>query len=91
LSVQIKATGSKTAGPAFTPGKGRAEHLLFLWINFEDGVAEVIYNGPEDRIRRKLPINFTGTRRLSLREVRRAEDIVKNEAAYRLARFIPQL
>lgn len=64
-SVQIKASGIGK-GPAFTPGEGRADHLLFLLIDFAGAQAHVRYNGPEDMVRAKLPIGFAGTKRVSL-------------------------
>lgn len=33
-TVQVKATGNPKSGPEFTPGKGRAEYLLFFAIDF---------------------------------------------------------
>ena len=64
-SVQIKASGSGK-GPAFTPGEGRADHLVFLMINFSRGEAHVRYNGPEAPVRELLPVLVSGTKRVSL-------------------------
>jgi hypothetical protein len=84
-SVQIKATGLPKAGPAFTPGEGIADHLLFLRIDFDRGVAEVAYNGPEAPIRALLPEpGWTGTKRVPLSRVRAAAKLVPADA--RLAR-----
>lgn len=73
LSVQIKATGRMSAGPAFTPGEGRAKHLLFLRLDFTAGFAEVAYNGPEPPIRKLLPAVWTGTKAIPLVKIRAAD------------------
>jgi hypothetical protein len=66
-TVQVKATGKEKTGAAFTPGKGYADHLFFLRINFEANTATVIYNGPEAPIRKLLPKGkWTGTRTIPL-------------------------
>ena len=67
-SVQIKASGIGK-GPAFTPGEGRAEHLIFLLLDFERAEAYVYYNGPEAPVRAELPDAFTGTKRVRLSRV----------------------
>jgi hypothetical protein len=78
-SVQIKATGRRSAGPAFTPGEGFAQHLLFLRIDFAAGVAHVAYNGPEARIRAFLPTPFSGTITLRLNQILAADALVKDD------------
>ncbi|WGS55074.1 hypothetical protein LFL96_36980 (plasmid) [Paraburkholderia sp. D15] len=66
-TVQVKATGKLKTGPAFTPGRGRADYLLFFAIDFEKNTAAVIYNGPEARVRELLPAQgWTGTHVLRL-------------------------
>lgn len=75
-SVQIKATGLLAKGPAFTPGEGRADHLLFLRLNFDKAIGEIAYNGPEAVIRRLLPLEFTGTKRVTLASVLAADAAV---------------
>jgi hypothetical protein len=71
-SVQVKATGSDRSGPAFTPGEGVADYLLFVRINFESCTAVVIYNGPESPVRALLPTEgWTGTKVIPLAVVRR--------------------
>jgi len=75
-TVQVKATGSPTKGPAFTPGEGRAEHLLFLRLDFASATGSVAYNGPEAPIRRLLPPGFTGTRRANFAKVLEADSAV---------------
>lgn len=64
-TVQIKASGI-SKGPAFTPGEGRADHLLFLIIDFDKAAAHVRYNGPEAPVRAQLKPTFVGTKRVSL-------------------------
>ncbi|WP_308909619.1 DUF6998 domain-containing protein [Pseudokordiimonas caeni] len=82
-SVQIKATGKQKAGPAFSPGKGVAEHLIFLWIDFEAGEASVLYNGPEAPIRATLlPPAWTGTKVISRKRI--IEEDAKVPSAKRL-------
>jgi hypothetical protein len=83
-SVQIKATGGAKTGPAFTPGEGVAEQLLFLRLDFKSGLAEVAYNGPEAPIRALLPAVWTGTKVIPLAKMR-AED-AKVSADRRLIR-----
>jgi len=79
-SVQVKATGLAKKGPAFTPGEGVADHLIFLRINFDRCTAEVAYNGPEAPIRRMLPpAGWTGTKRVSLVRVLAADLEVEDE------------
>lgn len=67
-SVQIKASGI-AKGPAFTPGEGRADHLIFLVLDFDRAEAYVRYNGPEAPVRVKLPAAFQGTKRVPLATV----------------------
>lgn len=54
-SVQIKATGTNR-GPAFRNTMARADHFLFFSFDFENLLATVIYNGPEDIILAELPL-----------------------------------
>ena len=68
-SVQVKATGLSSKGPAFTPGEGRADHLVFLRLDFDKATGVIAYNGPEAPIRRLLRPNFTGTKRVPLAAV----------------------
>jgi hypothetical protein len=76
-SVQVKASGSASKGPAFTPGEGRADHLIFLQLDFENASGNVAYNGPEGPIRGLLPMNFTGTKRAQLAAVLAADKLVQ--------------
>lgn len=80
-SVQIKATGLPKAGPAFTPGEGIADYLIFLRIDFARCVAEVAYNGPEAPIRKLLPPSgWTGTKRVSLKKTVAEAMLIPQEA-----------
>jgi hypothetical protein len=83
-TVQIKASGIGK-GPAFTPGEGRADHLLFLMLDFEQAEAHVRYNGPEDPVRAKLPPDFTGTKRVSMPTILALDAAV--DESYRLKRI----
>jgi hypothetical protein len=83
-SVQIKATGLPNAGPAFTPGEGYADHLLFLRLDFKNASGTILYNGPEAPIRAFLPVGFRGTKRVRLQSVVAAD--TKVELADRLQR-----
>lgn len=67
-SVQVKASGIGK-GPAFTPGQGTADYLIFMLIHFKRCEAEIIYNGPEQPVRAKLTEGFSGTKRVSLEHV----------------------
>lgn len=69
-TVQIKATGLSTKGPAFSRGEGKAEFLVFFFVDFERGLASVIYNGPERPVRALLPKAIAGTKRVSLLKVK---------------------
>lgn len=69
-TVQVKATGKETSGPAFTPGAGYADHLLFFRINFETNSASIAYNGPEAPIRDLLPKGaWQGTKVIALADI----------------------
>lgn len=70
-TVQIKASGLKDSGPAFTPGTGIARYLLFFRIDFSLGSATVLYNGLEAPVREKLlPREWTGTKVVKLSALR---------------------
>lgn len=68
-SVQIKATGRSNAGPTFTPGRGIADHLMFIRINFGSGSAVILYNGPEALVRKRLPSTWLGSKQVRLANV----------------------
>ncbi|CAB1370182.1 DUF6998 domain-containing protein [Denitratisoma oestradiolicum] len=70
-SVQVKASGLKNAGPAFTPGTGIARYLLFFYFDFPAGLATILYNGLEAPVRAQLlPKEWTGTRVVNLAALR---------------------
>ena len=70
-SVQVKASGLQSAGPAFTPGTGIACYLLFFKFDFLAGTATVLYNGLEAPVRaRLLPKEWTGTKVVNLAALR---------------------
>jgi hypothetical protein len=77
-SVQVKATGRAKSGPAFTPGEGVADYLLFLRIDFSAGSAEVAYNGPEAVIRKMLPPSWSGTKVVSLAKLLAANEQIED-------------
>lgn len=67
-SVQIKVSAIGK-GPAYSPGIGRADHLIFMHLDLHKCTATIIYNGPEEPIRNLLPKEFSGTKRISLPKV----------------------
>jgi hypothetical protein len=83
-SVQVKSSGIGK-GPAFTPGEGRADYLIFLLIDFEQAVAYVRYNGPEAPVRATLAPDFAGTKRVPLSKILELDAIVPD--AHRLVRM----
>jgi len=82
-TVQVKSSGIGM-GPAFTPGAGRALHLIFLLIDFENAVAHVRYNGLEAPVRTELPEVFGGTKRVRLSRILALDAAVPD--GHRLAR-----
>lgn len=74
-SVQIKSSAIGM-GPAFTPGDGRADQLIFLRLDFDHSEAHVEYNGPEAPVRAELPAGFSGTKRVSIARVRALNALV---------------
>jgi hypothetical protein len=89
-TVQVKATGNPKSGPAFTPGKGRAEYLLFFAIDFQANTASVIYNGPEAPVRALLPTEgWSSTKVLPLLEmVKLAKNVAPSEMIAYTARLV---
>ncbi len=69
-SVQIKATGTNR-GPAFRNTMARADHLLFFSFDFENLLATVVYNGPEDIILAEFPTSWKGQRAVSMTKIER--------------------
>jgi hypothetical protein len=84
-TVQVKATGKPRSGPAFTPGEGTAKYLLFFIIDFEASTAEVAYNGLERPVRARLPVEWNGTKRVRLKQIRALAAKVKPEQKLPLA------
>lgn len=76
-SVQVKASGIGK-GPAFTPGEGRADHLIFLLLDFDRAMGHVAYNGPEAPVRAHLPAGFTGTKRVPIPTIRALDAAVED-------------
>lgn len=72
-SVQVKATGLSSKGPAFSAGEGTADHLIFLQLDFANAKGEVAYNGPEAPVRKLLPSKLTSTKRVTLNRIRQLE------------------
>lgn len=87
-TVQVKATGKPKSGPAFTPGKGHADYLLFFAIDFAANIASVIYNGPEAPVRALLPAQgWAGTKIIPLAEMHR---LAKNVAPSASIAYAPR-
>jgi hypothetical protein len=87
-TVQVKATGKKKSGPAFTPGKGCADYLLFFSIDFEANTASVVYNGPEAPVRALLPAEgWTGTKTIRLADMHR---LAKNVVPSARIAYVPR-
>jgi hypothetical protein len=74
--VQVKATGRANSGPAFTPGDGVADQLLFIRLDFDAETWSVAYNGPEAPIRDLLPEQWSGTVVVRLAKVIEANGLV---------------
>lgn len=77
-SVQVKATGTGR-GPAFRQTETRADHLIFLDLDLDRAVGEVIYNGPEHYAVTMLPTVFSGQRSLTRGQIRVANKLVSPE------------
>lgn len=82
-TVQVKVTQAPDLGPVFSRGEGFADHLIFLWFDFPGGWAYLIYNGPEEPVRKHLPPSLRGSKRVkrdtvvSLAKLVRPEDRVR--------------
>jgi hypothetical protein len=72
-SVQVKASGTKR-GAAFRPVETCADHLLFFHFDYDGCFGEVVYNGPEEPVRRALPAVWTGQRCVSVPTFRRLDE-----------------
>lgn len=80
-SVQVKATGRRR-GPAFRMVDTRADHLLFLDLDFETCKGWVLFNGPEHFAISLLPKTWEGQRSLTRLQIVRANSLIAE--AYRL-------
>lgn len=78
-TVQVKVTQSPTLGPAFSFGEGYADHLIALWLDFPGKYAHVLYNGPEEPVRKHLPLDFKGTKRVKRHIVTALNEEVREE------------
>lgn len=78
-TIQVKATQSNLAGPAFSFGRGQADHLMFLWLDFANGRAEVVYNGPEAPVRKELKGDYKSTASVKLHIVRALNERVHDQ------------
>jgi hypothetical protein len=74
-SVQVKASGTKR-GAAFRPVETKADHLLFFHFDYDGCYGEVIYNGPEEPVRKVLPEAWVGQRCVSASAFRRLNKVV---------------
>lgn len=77
-TVQVKASGT-SRGPAFRNVDTRAEHLIFLSLDFEACTGEVVFNGPERIAIECLPAGWSGQRMLSLSRIRNCDALVPAE------------
>lgn len=74
-TVQVKASGTGS-GPAFRQTEARAQHLLFLDLDFERAKGLVVFNGPEQVAVSKLPTVFVNQRSLTQGQIRAADALV---------------
>ncbi|WP_225207008.1 DUF6998 domain-containing protein [Novosphingobium huizhouense] len=74
-SVQVKASGTKRGAP-FRPVETHADHLLFFHFDYDLCLGEVVYNGPEEPVRKLLPPNWVGQRSVSAPAFRRLNQLV---------------
>ncbi|MER9202942.1 hypothetical protein NKH74_27765 [Mesorhizobium sp. M0933] len=74
-SVQVKATGTGR-GPVFRCVDTRADHFLFLDIDFENLRGEVIFNGPEHVALANMPEAWIGQRPVTKGQIRAADTLV---------------
>jgi len=68
-TVQVKATGKRNCGPAFSFGEGVAEYLVFFHLAFETNTAHLLYNGLEAPVRALLPAMWNGTKVIPLADI----------------------
>jgi hypothetical protein len=77
-SVQVKASGTKRGAP-FRLVETCADHLLFFHFHYEQCSGEVVYNGPEEPIKRTLPAHWEGQRSVSVTAFRRLNMLVSDK------------
>ena len=82
-SVQVKATGT-SRGPAFRRSRRRADHFLFLDLDFNARKGVVVFNGPLDIALSGLSQSWSGQRPVALARLRALDELV--EEGRRLAR-----
>ncbi|WP_033073142.1 DUF6998 domain-containing protein [Sphingopyxis sp. MWB1] len=76
-SVQVKASGT-ARGAAFRLVETKADHLLFFHFNYDECFGEVIYNGPEEQVRKSLPETWVGQRSVSAATFRQLNALVND-------------
>ena len=74
--IQIKATGTGR-GPAFRMTEARADHLIFLNLNFDLLYGNVVYNGPEHKVISSLPEEWKNQRSVSMTKIRAIDDTLQ--------------
>lgn len=74
-TVQVKATGVR-GGPAFRQTETRADHLIFLSLDFDACVGVVVFNGPEDLVTSHLPETWAGQKTVSWTKVVTADALL---------------
>jgi hypothetical protein len=77
-SVQVKASGTRRGAP-FRLVETCADHLLFFHFYYEQCVGEVIYNGPEEPIKRTLPAYWDNQKSVSVTTFRRLDMLVRDK------------
>jgi hypothetical protein len=89
-TVQVKVTGRRNAGPAYSYGQASAKYLLFFRLDFERNTAEIAYNGPEGPVRKHLPTgNSWSTHTIPLDTIRAlAADVVRSNQLLRVKRSV---
>lgn len=87
-TVQVKVTGRRKAGPAYSYGQASAKYLLFFRLDFERNTAEIVYNGPEGPVRKHLPTgNRWSTHTIPLEIIRAlAADVDRSNQIMRVKR-----
>ena len=78
-SVQVKASGTKRGAP-FRLVETCADHLLFFHFDYGQCAGEVIYNGPEQPVRRALPASWVGQRSVGAATFRRLDKLASEDA-----------